>query len=158
MATETVYIQYEEAVLIHFSLMRKLGETRYGIDHRDLIESALARPQNAAIYTDADIIGQAATLLFGLIKNHLWLGGNKRTATTPVRRFIELNGYKKTWTIPEQIELVLAVESDQWKVDEIETWLHLRIKKSNSFTFYENFREKSNQFEFFKRQFFSGGY
>lgn len=129
MATKTVYIRYEEAVLIHFSLMRALGETRYGVDFRDLVESALARPQNAAIYVNADIIGQAATLLFGLIKNHPWLGGNKRTATTLMRRFLELNGYQKNWTIPEQIELVLAVESDKWKTDEIENWLRPRVRK-----------------------------
>lgn len=130
MATKkTVYIGYEEAVLIHFSLMRAVGETRYGVDFRDLIESALARPRNAAIYTNADIIGQAATLLFGLIKNHPWLGGNKRTATTLMRRFLELNGYQKNWTIAEQIELVLAVESDQWKIAEIENWLNLRVTK-----------------------------
>jgi len=126
---KTVYIGYEEAVLIHFSLMRAVGETRYGVDFRDLIESALARPRNAAIYTNADIIGQAATLLFGLIKNHPWLGGNKRTATTLMRRFLELNGYQKNWTIAEQIELVLAVESDQWKIAEIENWLNLRVTK-----------------------------
>ena len=130
MAIETIYIQYEEAVLIHFALMRKLGEVRYGVDHRSLIESALARPQHAAIYEDADIIRQSATLLFGLIKNHPWLGGNKRTATTLLRRFLELNGYQKNWTIAEQIELVLAVESDKWKVDEIEDWLRSRVKKS----------------------------
>lgn len=129
MAIETVYIQYEEAVLIHFALMRKLGETRYGIDHRSLIESALARPRHAAVYEDADIIRQSATLLFGLIKNHPWLGGNKRTATTLLRRFLELNGYRKNWTAAEQIELVLAVESDEWKVDEIENWLRKRVEK-----------------------------
>ncbi|HMS09378.1 MAG TPA: type II toxin-antitoxin system death-on-curing family toxin [Pyrinomonadaceae bacterium] len=130
METETVYIKYEEAVLIHFSLMQRLGESRYGVDHRDLIESALARPQNSAVYANADIIRQSATLLFGLIKNHPWLGGNKRTATTLLRRFLELNGYQKTWTIAEQIELVLAVESDQWNVDEIENWLRPRVKKN----------------------------
>jgi death on curing protein len=129
LATETVYIQYEEAVLIHFALMRKLGEIRYGIDHKSLIESALARPQHAEIYENADIIRQSATLLFGLIKNHPWLGGNKRTATTLLRRFLELNGYQKTWTITEQIKLVLAVESDKWKVDEIENWLRPRVIK-----------------------------
>ena len=109
--------------------MRALGETRYGIDQRDLIESALARPRNAAIYANAHVIGQAATLLFGLIKNHPWLGGNKRTATTLMRRFLELNGYQKNWTTAEQIELVLAVESDKWKVAEIENWLLQRVIK-----------------------------
>ena len=129
MGTKTVYLKYEEAVLIHFTLMRKLGETRCGVDHRNLVESALARPQHAEIYEDADIIRQSATLLFGLIKNHPWLGGNKRTATTLMRRFLEINGYSKNWTIAEQIELVLAVESDKWKVDKIEFWLRNRVEK-----------------------------
>lgn len=133
MATdETIYISYEEAVLIHISLMRALGETRYGVDFRDLIESALLRPRNTAVYANADIIAQAATLLFGLIKNHPWRGGNKRTATTLMRRFLELNGYQKNWTIADQIELVLAVESDKWKVAEIENWLRLRVRKCNA--------------------------
>ena len=130
MATETVYIKYEEAVLIHFTLMRRLGESRYGVDHRDLIESALARPQNSAVYANADIIRQSATLLFGLIKNHPWRGGIKRTATTLLRRFLELNGYQKAWTTAEQIELVLAVESDEWNVEEIENWLRARVRKT----------------------------
>ncbi|MDQ3257747.1 MAG: hypothetical protein M3R15_28315 [Acidobacteriota bacterium] len=44
MATEQVgYVTYLEAVAIHFKLMRRLGEVRYGIWDRTLIESALAR-------------------------------------------------------------------------------------------------------------------
>ncbi len=126
---ETKYLSYSEAVLIHIRLMQILGETRYGVDFRELIQSALARPQHAAIYENADLIRQAATLLFGLIKNHPWLGGNKRTATTLLQRFLELNGYRKNWSIAEQIELVLGVESDRWKVDEIETWLREKVVK-----------------------------
>ncbi len=130
MATDEIkYVSFEEAVRIHFGLMLRLGETRRGIDSRDLIESALARPKHSAVYENADIIRQAATLLFGLVKNHPWTGGNKRTATTVLRRFLEINDYRKTWTLAEQIELVLAVESDVWKVDEIENWLRSRIRK-----------------------------
>jgi prophage maintenance system killer protein len=51
--------------------MKLVGETRFGVDHRSLIESALARPQQAAAYENANLIRQAATLYFGLIKNHL---------------------------------------------------------------------------------------
>lgn len=109
---DTKYLTYAQAVLIHIRLMQKLGETRYGVDFRELIDSALARPRHAAVYENADIIRQSAILLFGLIKNHPWLGGNKRTATTLLQRFLEINGYRKNWSIPEQIELVLAVEND----------------------------------------------
>lgn len=126
---DTKYLSYPEAVLIHIRLMQALGETRYGVDFRELVESALARPQHAAAYENADIIRQSATLLYGLIKNHAWLGGNKRTSTTLLQRFLEINGYRKNWTIAEQIELVLAVEADRWNVDEIETWLREKVVK-----------------------------
>jgi death-on-curing protein len=118
---EIRYLSYEETVLIHIRLMSGLDETRFGIDFRELLDSALARPRNAAIYENADVIRQAASLCFGLIKNHPWRGCNKRMATTLMRRFLEINGYQKNWIIAEQIEMVKAVESDHWKVDEIES-------------------------------------
>ena len=65
---EIIYLGYDEAVWFHIQLMRMWKETRYGVDQRDLIESALARPRHAAIYENADVIRQAATLCFGLIK------------------------------------------------------------------------------------------
>lgn len=68
------YIDYLEAVDLHFALMKMWGETRYGVDSRDLIESALARLKHAAVYESADLTRQAATLCFGLIKNHPWTG------------------------------------------------------------------------------------
>lgn len=109
--------------------MLHYGETRIGIFDKTLIESALARPQNAAIYENADIIRQAATLLYGLIKNHPWNGGNKRTATALTDSFLYRNGYDLISTADENIELVLAIESDTWKVDEIEEWLKKRVER-----------------------------
>ena len=102
--------------------MQALGESRYGVDFRELLDSALARPKNEAVYAKGSVIRQAATLCFGLIKSHPWRGGNKRTATTLMRRFLELNGYGRNWSTEEQLELVLAVEADRWNVDDIEAW------------------------------------
>jgi death-on-curing protein len=124
LATEqTRYVTYAEAVLIHVVVMRYFGESHFGVDDRALIESALARPKHAATYENADLIRQAATLCFGLIKNHPWVGGNKRTATAIMREFLRLNHYKLTASNAETLELVLAVEADRWKIDEVESWL-----------------------------------
>ena len=124
MATKPArYITYAEAVLIHVVVMRYFGETHFGVDDRALIDSALARPRHAATNENADLIRQAATLCFGLIKNHPWVGGNKRTATTITGEFLRLNGYDLSASTAETLELALAVEADQWKVDEIESWL-----------------------------------
>ena len=108
-----------------------MGETRYGVFERTLIESALARPLSAANYEGASIVRQAATLCYGLIKNHPWVGGNKRTATTIMRIFLRLNGYKLVAPTREQIEMVLAVESDRWQVDEIDAWIRRYLAPIN---------------------------
>ncbi len=42
--------------------MQALGETRYGVDFRELIDSALSRPKHSAIYENADIIRQMPNL------------------------------------------------------------------------------------------------
>lgn len=86
------------------------------------------RPRYAAIYENADIVRQAATLCFGLIKNHPWTGGNKRTATHLMRIFLLANGYQLNYKVAEMLEMVLAVESDRWKIDEIENWLRQRVE------------------------------
>ena len=123
MTTESfVYLTVEEAVKFHVIYMRKLGETRFGVFDRNLIESALARPKHAAIYEKADIIRQASTLCLGLIKNHPWEGGNKRTATFLTNLFLKRNGWKLKTEVADIVEMVLAVEADDWKVDEIEDW------------------------------------
>ena len=127
-----VYLTYLDAVENHFDLMLSNGEIRFGVDSRDLIKSALARPKQAAAYENADIFRQAATLCFGLIKNHPWLGGNKRTATYLTQIFLELNGYSLSCELAEIIKLSLDVESDAWKVDEIENWLRSKVKKSEN--------------------------
>jgi death on curing protein len=123
------YLTYENVVFIHLDQMFTVGETRIGVFDRTLIESALARPQQSAAYENADIVRQAATLYLGFIKNHPWNGGNKRTASAIVAAFLMINEYEIQCEVPEIIELVLAIESDKFKVDEIENWLRLKTQK-----------------------------
>lgn len=130
MIEETSYLSVEEAITIHVLLMRSWRESRFGVDRKELLESALNRPKQAAIYENAELIRQAATLCFGLIKNHPWLGGNKRTASFLMETFLETNEHELIAADEEIIEMVLAVESDLWKVDEIENWLRQNIRKN----------------------------
>lgn len=130
-AENVLYIDYLEAVNLHFALMKLWGETRFGVESRDLIESALSRPKHAAIYENADLIRQAATLVFGLIKNHPWTGGNKRTASFLMEEFLFRNSFELTATSKDLYEMSLAVESDAWKIDEIENWLRNKVEKIN---------------------------
>jgi death on curing protein len=123
------YISYPEAVFLHIKVMRFCNEIRYGVAFPELIESALARPQQAAAYEEADIIRQAATLCFGLIKNHPWVGGNKRTATHIVEAFLYINGWEVVAPIVETIRLVLAIEANQFDLNTIEAWYRTYTNK-----------------------------
>jgi len=118
----TNYLNFLDALLVHFATMDRYGEIRYGVFERNLIESALARPRHAAAYENADIFRQAATLCFGLIKNHPWTGGNKRTATAIAESFLAINGWQLSYSDQEIIELSLSIESNRYGVDEIEVW------------------------------------
>ncbi len=128
MATKEIkYLSYAEAVLLHILLMRDWGEMRYGVFDRALLESTLSRPEQAAVFEQADLIRQAATLCFGLIKNHPWVGGNKRTATALVDEFLLRNDAEIIASLRDLIELVVAVEAGRWDVDEIDSWLRARV-------------------------------
>jgi len=59
-----------------------VDEARSAVLDRGRLESALARPQNAAAYEDADIVRQAATFFWGVAANHAFRDGNKRTAAS----------------------------------------------------------------------------
>ena len=75
MATEEIfYLSTAEAITLHVLLMRQWREVRFGIDRKDLLESALNRPKQAANFEAADLTKQAASLCFGLVKNHPWFG------------------------------------------------------------------------------------
>jgi death on curing protein len=117
------YIEYPEAVALHFELMRFHDEIRYGVFDRTLIESALARPQQALAYSEADAYEQAATLCYGLIKNHPWVGGDKRTATYLTESFLRRNGLTIRASLDAMLELMLAIESDQWDLTRIADWM-----------------------------------
>jgi len=125
---DVLYIDYIHAVDLHFELMHVWNETRFGVGDRELIESALARPRHSAVYENADIVRQAATLCFGLIKNHPWIGGNKRTATLLMEEFLYINRLDLVASPQELYKMSLAVESNKWKVDEIELWLREKVR------------------------------
>lgn len=94
--SEIVYLELEEVVEIHDQLIDRYGGS-YGFNGQTgigLVESAVYRPQNKAVYEGADLLAQAASLLFGLAKNHGFADGNKRLALAATNVFLILNGWE----------------------------------------------------------------
>ena len=81
------------ALAIHNRQLAEHGGAT-GVRDEALLDSALARPQQLHAYGDPppDLAALAASVAFGLARNHPFVDGNKRTAAVACETFIMLNG------------------------------------------------------------------
>ena len=115
-------LSLEEAEGIHAAVMEEYPEEPSGVLDGGLLESALLRPTHAAGYANADEYEQAATLLWGLVKAHAFVQGNKRTATAISFFFLERAGYKISAPDSAVLEIVYAVNSGKAGVEIVTEW------------------------------------
>ena len=80
-----------------------------GLGSPDGLESALARPLNLYLYEKCDLADLAAAYAHGIIKNHPFNDGNKRTAFAVAVVFLDLNGLELTMSEPEATLAVLQL-------------------------------------------------
>jgi death on curing protein len=93
-----------------------------GLRDEGLLDSALARPENLAGYGGPDAAALAAAYAFGIVRNHPFVDGNKRTGFVAATTFLLLNDVDLT--APEQ-----AVVRTFWRLadgslsdDELAAW------------------------------------
>ena len=107
---------------------RQLSEHGGGIGVRDenLLESALARPQQLLAYGDPapDLAALAASLACALANNHPFVDGNKRTAFAAADVFLRINGWRLR-RAPMQIhaEMMQMFESGTFDIAHLDPWL-----------------------------------
>jgi death-on-curing protein len=95
-----------------------------GLRDVGLLESALARPLNIHAYRpEADIADLAAAYAFGIIKNHPFIDGNKRTGYVVMETFILLNGNSLTATQQEKYMTIITVADGNSTEDELSGWI-----------------------------------
>jgi death-on-curing protein len=87
------YRTADEVWAMNDVLLRAEGSTSL-LHDRGALESAVARPANAAYYVGADPGGQAAYLIAGVALGHPFFDANKRTATAAGATFLRVNGYR----------------------------------------------------------------
>ena len=123
----TVWIGSNVAVAIHSLQISEHGGSD-GIRDQGLLESALARPQNIASYEpDADLARLAAAYGYGIIKNHPFIDGNKRTGYVVMESFLVLNGQSLIASEEEKYPIVIAVADGTMSEDEFAEWLRERL-------------------------------
>lgn len=82
-----------EALIEHNRLEVETTGERHFLRDGGLLETAMARPQNAFAYGEEDIVALAVRLMAGVAQAHAFEQGNKRTAFAAFRLFLRINGY-----------------------------------------------------------------
>jgi len=106
---EPVWIEERDALVLHDRLLALHGGAS-GVRDGALLQSALARPRQHCAYAEnADVIDMAAAYTVGLVRNHPFVDGNKRTGFVVGILFLELNGYRFTASEEDATQAVMAL-------------------------------------------------
>jgi death on curing protein len=94
-----------------------------GVRDIPLLESALARPQNRAAYDDtASLFDLTAEYCAGIIGNHPFVDGNKRTGLLASVVFLSLNGYALDADEAEIVTIIEAVAAGGVAIAPLAAW------------------------------------
>jgi death on curing protein len=108
---EPVGIDERDALTLHDRLLALHGGA-VGLRDDGLLKSAMARPQQHFAYAESpDIVDMAAAYTWGIVRNHPFVDGNKRTGFVVGVLFLELNGYRFNASEEDAAQMVLELAS-----------------------------------------------
>lgn len=116
------WIDKQLLVILHDESLALHGGAS-GIRDDSLLDSALNRAVNLAMYDEPDFAELAAAYGVGLAKNHAFIDGNKRVAFLAVGLFLGMNGYKLKATQVDATLTVLAVASGEMLEADFAAWI-----------------------------------
>ncbi len=120
--TEVIWIDLPEVLAIHGCQLDEHGGAS-GVRDDGLLESALARPQQLFTYGEPDVFDLAAAYTAGIVRNHPFVDGNKRTGFVVGILFLELNGPTFTASEADATQAVLGLAAGKITDDEFAMWL-----------------------------------
>jgi death on curing protein len=113
--SEPVWIENELMLAIHDRQLVEHGGAE-GLRDEALLQSALGRPPNHFAYESSDVVELAAKYTAGIVQNHPFVDGNKRTGFVVGVLFLELNGYR--FTASEEAAAQAVIELAAGTMDE----------------------------------------
>jgi death-on-curing protein len=121
MKQQWIWVALDVAIAAHAQQIAEHGGGE-GIRETGLLDIAMARPQNLALYGDPDVSELAASYAFGMAHNHPFVDGNKRTAAVVSETFLVLNGYVLTATDAELVITFVALAAGEFSEEELTAW------------------------------------
>ena len=124
------WITKEECLAFHNELIARFGG-HGGIRDVGLLDSALARPQQLFHYEKPTLVELAASYAAGIMGNHPFHDGNKRTGLMAAALFLETNGFVFQASEEEAVVYTLALAAGEIRAAEYAAWLDRSIEPVN---------------------------
>ena len=129
---EPLWIDEHDALALHDRLIALDGGAA-GLRDKASLQSALARPRQHYAYASApELAGLAAAYTAGIIGNHPFIDGNKRTGFVAGVLFLEINGYRFTASEEDATQTVLGLAAGAIKEIGFAAWLRANVKRPGS--------------------------
>jgi death-on-curing protein len=127
--SEPIWIDERDALALHDRLLALDGGAP-GVRDMGLLQSALARPQQLYAYGDnPNTIDMAASYTAGIVRNHPFIDGNKRTGFLVGVLFLELNGVRFTATEESAAQAILSLAAGTLDEPAFAAWMHAQVKR-----------------------------
>ncbi len=121
---QPVWIDESEVLIIHDRVLALHGGAT-GVRDDALLKSALARPHPGTVEL-------AAFYTAGIIRNHPFLDGNKRTGFVIGVLFLELNGYRFTAGEEDATQAVWALAAGTLDEGGFAAWMKANAKPNRT--------------------------
>ena len=126
---EPVWIETRDVLALHGRLLALDGGAA-GVRDAGLLESALARPRQLHAYGDKPgIVEMAAAYVAGIVRNHPFFDGNKRTGFVVGVLFLELNGYRFTASEEDTTQAVFGLAAGTLDEAAFAEWMRANSKR-----------------------------
>ncbi|KAF0181755.1 MAG: death on curing protein [Alphaproteobacteria bacterium] len=105
--------------------MDQLAEHGGGLGLRDagLLDSAMAPAKNLHAYGETDLIVLATAYASGIVRNHPFIDGNKRTGFLAAYVFLAVNGFEIVADEPDVVVTMLALAAGELSDEAFTGWL-----------------------------------
>ena len=126
-----IYLELGDLLAIAGEVLELEADALARVTDLGLADSAVSRP-NASFDGQEfypTIAAKAATLLFGIARNHAFIDGNKRVAVLATLQFLNFNGHDLDLQPPEEAYKTIAgVAAGTITLDDLTTWMIERIE------------------------------
>jgi death-on-curing protein len=125
---EPVWVLREVVLMAHEQSLVQFGGSA-GVRDEGLMDSALGKPQNLFAYSKPSLFVLAASYAFGLVKNHPFIDGNKRTGFVVAVTFLECNGWQLEASEVDAAVCTLALAVGEMSESAYAEWLKANSKR-----------------------------